>query len=175
MRIGAGSLGIGITKIAIPVQAIIVGIRCAHIFGYFLGLFIALPSSEQLRRDLMRLLFSTFLIGSCLALSSAHAASPQQGERSIDGMVFLYREPVEIYWNDWKGKKLSGSQAYISGEGKTANFEGIVSLNCDSGSGYSWITASNSRQHLGMSETEVSRVVPIQAISAAFTEFCHVE
>lgn len=122
----------------------------------------------------MRFLFySLFMV--CMLFSAAHAATPQQGDKLKDGMVFLYREKVEIYWNDWTAKQLSGSKIYIAGEGKTAGFEGIVSLNCDSASGYSWITASNDRRRLGISEAEIKEAVPIQALSSAFTLFCPAE
>ncbi len=64
--------------------------------------------------------------------ASTKSVPYKQGGLYEDGSVFLYREPVEIYWNDWTGIKLLGDKAYISGQGKTVQFDGVVSLNCQS-------------------------------------------
>lgn len=113
-----------------------------------------------------------FFAGCFSVAPHAFADAPKQGDRDEDGMVFLYREPIEIYWNDWAGKHLSREKVYISGEGKTANFNGIMELNCENASSYSWVPTSNSCGRLGMTESELNKEVPSQVISAAFEEFC---
>ena len=83
----------------------------------------------------------------------------------------LYREPVDMYWNNWTGVKLPERNAYISGFGKSAQFDGIISLNCNDAK-HSWITASNSAIETCMTESEINQIVPPQTISAAFRAFC---
>jgi hypothetical protein len=106
------------------------------------------------------------------AVNDAWGNVSRQGDTLKDGSVFLYREKVEIYWNDWTGVRLPNSKVYISGSGKTVTFNGVLQLNCQSASGYSWLTASSSYGALGISERELNMIVPIQAVSAAFTVFC---
>lgn len=53
----------------------------------------------------------------------------------------LYREPVEMYWNDWFGTLIRNDlgQAYVAieGAGKSVGFFGIISMNCENGR-YTW-------------------------------------
>lgn len=107
-----------------------------------------------------------------------HAAGPQPGE-AVDGGVFLYREPVERYWNDWVAYPLmarerlpTAGQAELSvrGQGKTADFNGTLSINCENGKHY-WKGAEN----LGNALTEdaaLEEAVPAQAIASAARLFC---
>jgi len=85
---------------------------------------------------------------SCLiALTPANAWTV--GERGEAGSVFLYDQPIEgVYQNNWWGTAVSSGETgqinvYIHGEGKTVDFDGILSLNCENSSGYFWKTASN--------------------------------
>ena len=112
------------------------------------------------------------LLLTCFVLLNFSANAYEQGEKFEDGMIFLYREKVEIYWNDWVGKALNHSKVYISGEGKTATFDGVIELNCDSSSGYSWITASTGYDNINTKESDLKNIVPIQVVSAVFEEFC---
>lgn len=79
----------------------------------------------------------------------------------------LYREKVEIYWNDWRGVRtsdgsLGSADVYVEGSGKTAQFDGVVSFNCQNGKHY-WKVAS---------QTEPDIYVPRGAIDAARRAFC---
>ena len=111
---------------------------------------------------------SLFLL---LIFFSGGAFAQSNNGVDIDDMVYLYKEPIEMYWNDWKGKRLQRNDIYISGQGKTSDFHGIVHLNCDSGSGYSWVTASNFNNNC-LTEADFNDIVPIQALSVAFQKFC---
>ena len=116
------------------------------------------------------LLLLVFVV--CLT-NGTNAQEYKKGQKFDDGMIFLYNEPVEIYGNLWTGKPLHENKVYISGQGKTAIFDGILQLNCESSSGYSWITASTGYDSINTKESELNRIVPIQAISGAFEEFCN--
>lgn len=79
-------------------------------------------------------------IGAPIAAPSA-TENPKPGQRAAEGGIYLYREPVEMYWNDWRGvavNHLTTGQAevYIEGVGKTAQFEGVLSINCSNGMNY---------------------------------------
>ena len=59
-----------------------------------------------------------------------------------NGGVFLYRERVEMYWNDWIAYPLADMHSLpsfgqvdltIRGEGKTTSFDGVLSINCENG------------------------------------------
>jgi len=73
-------------------------------------------------------------------IQSAHA-SPEIGSINEDGRIFLFREPVEIYWNDWTGVALNKvrygqADVYVKSEAKTGSFDGVLGINCESRSGY---------------------------------------
>jgi hypothetical protein len=102
-------------------------------------------------------------------------ASPKVGSATRDGRKFIYREKVEAYWNDWSGLKVGGEDGdqpsvHIRGEGKTADFEGVLSLNCSSGSGYLWKTASNFSKNLN--EAAITEIVPLDVLAGAKKLFC---
>lgn len=97
----------------------------------------------------------------------------KRGDRYENGEVFLYREPVEIYWNDWTGIRVSKDRVRISAQGKTVDFKGVLSLNCRGASGYSWITANNKfGQGNITTDAQISKIVPVQVTLAASEEFC---
>jgi hypothetical protein len=82
-----------------------------------------------------------FLMLMTLGAGLPLAQPPPVGSASGGGF-FLYREPVEQYWNDWTAFPLldlaelpaSGQvRITITGEGKTASFIGNLSLNCANG------------------------------------------
>ncbi len=99
---------------------------------------------------------------------------PKLGDIQADGSVHLYREPVEIYWNDWRGQRLPGNKVHISSEGKTVQFDGILELNCDSRTGHSWHAASNGYSYNGrsMTEAQIKETVPNRVMIAAYAVFC---
>lgn len=87
--------------------------------------------------------------------------------------TFLYEDKLEgVYSNFWTAYLLRHTpspELTIRGEGKTIEFSGVISLNCESG-GYYWETSSDFQNPL--SESETKKVVPIQAIRAARRIFC---
>jgi hypothetical protein len=109
------------------------------------------------------------------AHGSAAEETPAVGSKTDRGRTFLLREPVEMYWNDWSGVRVSDDGAgqvdvYIAGEGKTVVFDGVVSLNCESETEYYWRIAGDSGQAL--SEEEVDAKVPPRVIVNARAIFC---
>src|SRR5688500_14522248 len=97
----------------------------------------------------------------------AGTASAQSAEK-----VHLYRMPVEIYWNDYFGQVLEPGPSptvWITGEGKTAGFDGIVSLNCENGL-YSWKTFEGFWHGWGGEEGDPP--LPTQVMTVAFKKFC---
>ncbi|MDO6681223.1 hypothetical protein Q4551_02890 [Oceanobacter sp. 5_MG-2023] len=65
------------------------------------------------------------------------AAKPDIGS-SFNGGDFLYREAVEMYWNDWVGFPVmaadsgtSNRRITVVGEGKAVDFIGNLSINCE--------------------------------------------
>ncbi len=83
----------------------------------------------------------------------------------------LFEEKIDsAYSNFWTGMRVSGDGAeqtdvHIRGEGKGVNFNGILSINCESKSGASWKT----------SEIEAEEVVPGEVVIAARKSFCSAE
>lgn len=99
---------------------------------------------------------------------------PKIGSR-VDGGIFLYREPVEIYWNDWilhpyASTEGGANQGVISGNGKTSFFVGILSVNCSNLKSY-WRSASNYNQFLP-SEDAADKIVPASALKNATNFIC---
>lgn len=93
-----------------------------------------------------------------------------------DGRAFLHREFIDRrFFNDWSGIKVSGNHSsqvfvHVSGEGKTVGFHGILSINCNSGSGYYWETAANYKRAL--TEADLNEIVPLSVIANAKHIFC---
>jgi hypothetical protein len=111
-------------------------------------------------------------------LPFSHAAQPKTGD-SVDGGIFLYREPVESYWNDWVAHPLQGKdkirtlkQAHLTviGEGKTATFTGNLSINCENGKHY-WKSAESGSESLTRAEA-ADEIVPKTVIQRAVKLFC---
>ena len=110
----------------------------------------------------------------------AIAGTPSIGQK-INGGVFVYRESVEMYWNDWTAyllmdeKSLTmGEQAHLTliGEGKTVAFVGNISINCENGK-FFWKSASNGE--MLSNEEEINSVVPNQVIKNATKLFCNTD
>jgi len=108
--------------------------------------------------------FSTFL---CLLMPVvAHGWTP--GEPDGEGGVFLFEEKVEgVYGNNRWGKPLGPIpdrfiKIKVTAEGKTAEFDGVLSLDCRMASGHRWTAASNFRGSVNADEI-VPREVPVNA------------
>lgn len=107
-----------------------------------------------------------------------YAAQPTVGA-SVDGGVFLYREPVEMYWNDWtafplmarKSIPTSGqARATVIGEGKTTTFIGNISINCENGRHF-WESAGSASEFL-TSEQQAEVIVPPTVVRNAVKLLC---
>lgn len=101
---------------------------------------------------------------------------PAFGTRHNDGL-FLYREPVEAFWNDWVAHppppRLQGQdqvQLRIVGEGRTKSFDGMLTLNCSS-EALGWIGARNFGE-LIRSSGVTKAMVPQEVIAGARRLFC---
>ncbi len=128
--------------------------------------------------SLLFLLFSTTLCFTQLNAEDDIRTSPKLGTAN-DGGLYLYREPIEMYWNDWIAYPLLDSkrlpshdqvEALIKAEGKTAGFYGVLSINCNNGKYYWEGTPSNFQDVL--SEASIKSVVPQQVIDNAISLFC---
>lgn len=126
----------------------------------------------------MKLLISTILSVCLVAISfAAHAEKPKVGA-SIEGGTFLYWEDVEVYWNKWIGfptmtESAPGTdQARITivGEGKSADFIGNLSLNCENNK-FFWRSAGSFDEFL-LNEKAANDIVPKQVIDNALKQFC---
>lgn len=144
---------------------------------------IALGSGEMwcfVKRPNAMYRLRSFLIVAALLVAlpkyvAGQAQTPTTGSKTDEARVFLYRSPIEIYWDDWSGVAVSSRKAsqvdvYIRGEGKTVDFDGVVSINCDSGSGFFWKTASNFGEPLD--ERGINESVPLIAVAHAKEIFC---
>jgi hypothetical protein len=110
---------------------------------------------------------------------STWAGDPKAGDKMNNG-IFLYRNHIEMYWDDWiayplsdKGaiKQTSQANLTIVGEGKTVDFVGNVNINCDN-SKFSWKSGNNFSTILP-SEEEVASVVPDEVMKEATQFFCN--
>jgi hypothetical protein len=90
----------------------------------------------------------------------------------------LYRQPVEAFWNDWHAQRAGGGEAsqvdvLITGLGKTADFTGVLSFNCEPGGGQFWKAAGNfGKPVLGAEGELLEPVVPTQVLEKARGLFC---
>ena len=93
--------------------------------------------------------------------------------------IFLFEEKVEIYWNDWwahplRNKKeierLGQAELTIRGEGKTVDFVGVLSMNCDNGK-YFWRGVENFYTVI-RNDKEIAEVVPTPVIKNVYKLFC---
>lgn len=107
----------------------------------------------------------------------SYAAQPRTGA-SVEGGIFLYREAVEAYWNDWIGfpimtksaSETHQARATVVGEGKTATFIGNLSINCENGMHY-WESAGSGSEFLS-NERQAEEIVPHTVIKNAIKLFC---
>jgi hypothetical protein len=93
--------------------------------------------------------------------------------------VLIYEEKVEIYFNLWSGIRVNDASAdqatvYIKGEGKTVDFDGVMSINCEAMSGYSWITGAFWSGETPATEALYQENIPSEVISGARELFCHI-
>ncbi len=123
--------------------------------------------------------FKNIALVSTLLLSTMVSAKEPNVGAKTNGGVFVYREAVEMYWNDWtayllmdkKTLKMMG-QAHLTlvSEGKTSEFVGNISINCENGK-YFWESASNFGDALP-NKKEISEVIPAQVIKNVTKLFC---
>jgi len=123
--------------------------------------------------------FKNIALVSTLLLSTMVSAKEPTIGAKANGGVFVYRESVEMYWNDWtayllmdkKTLKMMG-QAHLTlvSEGKTSEFVGNISINCENGK-YFWESASNFGDALP-NKKEISAVIPTQVIKNVTKLFC---
>ena len=116
----------------------------------------------------------SFAVGLMLLLSATAAiggSSPKTGTPVAEGGLFLYREPIEIYWNDWRGVLVTRpftnqAEVAIIGEGKTVDFASILSINCVNGKNF-WRTEA-----LDFEDKIQKPVIPKPVIQNAVKLFC---
>ena len=121
----------------------------------------------------------TTIFAMALFISSfvSHAAQPKVGA-SIEGGIFLYREVVEAYWNDWIGfpvmtktvSETNQARVTVVGEGKTATFIGNLSINCKNGKHF-WESAGSGSEFLS-NEKQADEIVPLPVINNAIKLLC---
>ena len=111
-------------------------------------------------------------------VSSISANTPKLGDM-VDGGVFLYREDVEIFWNDWIAYPLSDRsnlptpyqlKMTIVGEGKTVGFIGNISINCENGR-YFWRSAVNWDTYI-TDEEILAETIPEEVILGSISLLC---
>lgn len=97
--------------------------------------------------------------------------APALGSKHQDG-VYLCREPVEMYWNDWYAIQPASPDGTleIKSDGKTSAFSGTLAIDCASDR-TSWINARNFDEPIG-TDQEISDVVPAQVIVNAKRQAC---
>ena len=104
--------------------------------------------------------------------------TPKVGS-ATNGGIYIYRESVEIYWNDWVAYPLIDRhklpyddqiESLIKGEGKTAMFYGVLSINCINGKYYWEGIPSNNGDVLN--DSSINDAVPSQVINNAISLFC---
>jgi hypothetical protein len=88
---------------------------------------------------------------------------PAYGSAFNNG-IYLCREPVEIYWNDWYALNAVKNTLEIQGEGKTASFSGRISVNCNTGT-HTWSEIENT-------SNDIAQTVPLKVIYLARQYIC---
>lgn len=113
-----------------------------------------------------------FLLAVFIGLFSVNVFAAKVGESFGKG-VFLFEEKVEIYANLWSGIAINDrveagqAEVLIRAEGKTADFYGILSINCENTESF-WISAVNFGETVDASE-----VVPKNVVTNASFWFCN--
>jgi hypothetical protein len=144
-----------------------IGIQVAACFRFPM---ICLPEQSHLKMaNLLPLAICTLVLG------SAHAAQTV-GAPHNDGL-FLYRQPVEQFWNDWtavavvpRSKTSDQAEIRITGEGKTVDFSGHLIIQCRSDQ-QTWKNASNFRNAI-TKPADLSALVPLPVLKNARSVFC---
>lgn len=97
--------------------------------------------------------------------------APILGSKYQDG-IYLCREPVEMYWNDWYAIQLASrdDKFEIRSDGKTSSFSGTLTIDCASGQ-TSWMNARNFDEPIG-TDQEISDIVPAQVLVNAKLQAC---
>lgn len=101
------------------------------------------------------------------------------GSRGSEG-IFLFEEPIEQagYFNEWWAHEVSSEseieqlgqvEVSIRGDGKTVDFTGLLSMNCENGKNF-WRGTQNFNTPLD--EEEVNETVPKQVIRNVYKLFC---
>ena len=125
--------------------------------------------------------FAAVLLASSVLGADAQAiADPEVGMMTPDGHIFLYREPVEEFWNDWTGMRVNNPKSkqadvYIKSEGKTAGFNGILSLHCPQGWGHVWIAGAFGIGQHPRTEEFYDETIPKVVVAQARRFFCNTE
>lgn len=91
---------------------------------------------------------------------------------SFNGGVFLCREPIEIYWNNWYALNITQNSLEIHGEGKTTAFSGHLAIDCNTGTN-TWNNATNMEEKL-TSKKDIAEIVPIEALKKASQHICKI-
>ncbi|MDP2071684.1 hypothetical protein [Methylotenera sp.] len=109
---------------------------------------------------------------------SGYAAQPKIGA-TVDGGIFLYRQSVENYWDDWiayplmaKTKVPTSSQARatVTGEGKLNSFIGNLSINCENGKHF-WESSAIGSE-IFTTDNQADKIVPSPVIKNAIKLLC---
>ena len=101
-------------------------------------------------------------------------AIPTSALGDENNMVFLFEQKLEHpYSNGWSGmlgkSEYGQADVYINATGKSAEFDGILSINC-TGSGHYWKAAGIGDQNA--SSKWVKEAVPREVFAKARKEFC---
>ena len=92
--------------------------------------------------------------------------------------IFLLEEKIEIYFNDWWGhphasdfeiQKYGQAELTVRGEGKTVDFTGTLSMNCEN-SRYFWKGGQDFQSPL--SDEEIEEIVPKQIYRNVYKLLC---
>ncbi len=92
---------------------------------------------------------------------------------SFNGGAYLCREKVETYWNDWYALNATQNTLDVHGEGKTTEFKGHLTINCDTGK-HNWSKATDMDQQL-TSNTDIAEIVPLDVIKKAKRHICKIK
>ena len=93
----------------------------------------------------------------------------------IQERKLLFRQPVELYWNDWFGTLIRKDEGetivLVESEGKTSEFNGILSHNCSASDKYFWKSASDYGNAIDLSVDDAVNI-PKEVVNKVFEDFC---